>query len=267
MDYYWKMQKGELVVITGAPNSGKSEFIDYLISKLIKRHKWKFLIFSAENEHEEHILKLARKFTYDLRDESIYEIIKMLDKHIRLIDIYNIATIDKILEKAEELALFGLDAILIDPYNQLEHHRSPGISETEYISNFLTNIRNFAKKINVVFFIVAHPVKLRPLNKAEKKEMKDRYGKEGTFEITTLYHISGSANWFNKADVGLSVYRFNDDTTRVFIQKIRRGWLGRYGYVDFKYNKNLWQYEVIGHSEHKCIDSISEDEDYDDIPF
>ena len=80
------------------------------------------------------------------------------------------------------------------------------------------------------------------------------------------HSISGSANWYNKADVGFILYRFNDDITRLFIDKIRRGYLGKLGWVDFEYDKARWSFRPIAHGnnyrQHK--DNAEEDED---LPF
>lgn len=41
---------GELTVITGVPNSGKSEWIDALLCNINANHEWKFALCSMENK-------------------------------------------------------------------------------------------------------------------------------------------------------------------------------------------------------------------------
>ena len=41
---------GELTVITGVPNSGKSEWIDALLCNINEIDKWKFALCSMENK-------------------------------------------------------------------------------------------------------------------------------------------------------------------------------------------------------------------------
>ena len=41
---------GELTVITGVPNSGKSEWIDALLCNINENDKWKFALCSMENK-------------------------------------------------------------------------------------------------------------------------------------------------------------------------------------------------------------------------
>ena len=41
---------GELSIVTGVPNSGKSEWIDALICNLAMRHGWSFALCSMEKK-------------------------------------------------------------------------------------------------------------------------------------------------------------------------------------------------------------------------
>ena len=266
LDECWKLARGELVVITGTPNAGKSEFMDFLATNLIKTHDWKFLYFSPENTKGAHGYKLARYFIQPpFKKDEILKTIKQLScKNIKIINYDKLNNIDGILFRAKQVYnTNGLDCLVIDPYNQLRHNVNTNkyFNETTYILEFLNKLTSFAKKYNIIVFIVAHTAKLRPLSDTEKKNQEKKYNKSGTYEIAQLYHISGSAHWYNKADVGLSVYRFEDNTTKVFVQKVRKGHLGRVGsYIDLKYNKNLWQFEVVTDEAEECTG-------YDDIPF
>jgi twinkle protein len=100
-----------------------------------------------------------------------------------------------------------------------------------YISRFLDKASMFAKKHNVLVIIVAHPTKM-------KKKL------DGTFEVPTLYDINASANWFNKCDYGLSVYRdYNLNTTTLFALKVKFKNLGSGGEAKLRYNYNNGRYE------------------------
>src|SRR5204863_1940070 len=62
LDDFLTIRDGELSVITGIPNSGKSEFIDALAVNLAQSHGWRFALCSFENPPAEHISKLAEKY-------------------------------------------------------------------------------------------------------------------------------------------------------------------------------------------------------------
>ena len=86
----------------------------------------------------------------------------------------------------------------------------------------------FSNEHNVHFFIVAHPTKI-PLEIGQK-----------TRRVPTLYDIAGSAHFYNMTDNGLTVYRnFADenqnDSTVVYIQKVKFDHLGKLGEVKLNY--------------------------------
>jgi len=106
----------------------------------------------------------------------------------------------------------------------VEHKIPAGKSETQYISEELTKIKRFKDRYGVHVFLVAHPTKIK----------KD---KDGKFDIPSLYDISGSANFFNKCDNGVVLYRnFTTGATDVHVQKIRWSFIGKLGSVEFKYD-------------------------------
>jgi twinkle protein len=79
----------------------------------------------------------------------------------------------------------------------------------------------------ILIFLIAHPTKI--------KKDKDT----GLFEVPNLYDISGSANFFNKPDFGLTIYRdFKKFKTYVYVQKVKFRHLGEIGVAEFKYNIN-----------------------------
>lgn len=53
---------GELTIVTGLPNSGKSEWIDALAVNLARREGWRIALCSMENSAKEHGRKLMEKY-------------------------------------------------------------------------------------------------------------------------------------------------------------------------------------------------------------
>ncbi len=84
-------------------------------------------------------------------------------------------------------------AVIIDPWNRLEHARPDGLRETEYISQCLDEMLDFARDMRAHVQIIAHPAKAM-----EPKQRKYR---------PVLEDIAGSKAWDTKADLGLSVHR------------------------------------------------------------
>lgn len=226
-----------LCIVTGIPGSGKSEFIDEIAERLNMRYGWRFAYFSPENAPlAYHASKLIEKFTGKRfnRQSLTFGEYKQVKEHIEQ-DFYFIAPtdnyrVDNILEKAKYLVRRrGIKALVIDPYNRLESEQ--GIrNETQYISELLDKLTNFAQRNDLLIILMAHPTK-QPRNK------------DGVIEAPTLYDISGSANFFNKADFGIVVHRNRtENTVEVHVQKVKFRHLGECGTALFKYNLNNGRY-------------------------
>lgn len=245
LDEYITFMPGQLTTITGIPGSGKSEFTDYIMCQLAVQHQWAWGVCSFENQPSSiHATKLLEKIVgkaFQFRKEPSQRISKadfeaaipVLDRNFYFINVNEIdVSITGVLQKARELVKRkGIKGLLIDPWNYIEHKIPKGYTETQYISECLTEIKSFAVKNGVHIFLIAHPTKM----------LKDK--KTGKYEVPTLYSISGSAHFFNKTDNGITVYRdFSDNTVDVHVQKIRFSWTGKIGYCSFTYDTFTRQY-------------------------
>jgi len=238
---------GQFTTVTGIPNGGKSEFVDNILAKSVNNHYWKWGIVSFENAPASlHITKIMEKIaekSFAFRqniDNRIsrqeFELCKIIIKdHCFIMNINSVdVTLDGILEKALELVKRkGINGLLIDPWNYIEHKIPTGYTETQYISESLTKIKSFALQHQIHIIVIAHPTKM-------KKEQNGKY------EVPNLYSISGSAHWFNKTDNGICVYRnFDTGIVDIYVQKVRFSWLGRVDFCSFTYNLETRQYISI----------------------
>lgn len=235
---------GQLTVVTGSPGAGKSEFIDYIATSLCRHHDWKFAVCSFENPPAIHVTKLMEKFiglSFNFRKNPLHRMsipqfeegMYLMDKHISFVNIAQAdVTIQGILLKLNEMVLrTGIKGIIIDPWNYIEHKVPAGQTETQYVSESLTLIKEFAVKSDTHIFLVAHPTKLRKAP-GEKKA-----------PVATMYDIAGSAHFFNKADNGISVYRdFGSEEVEIHVQKVRFAWLGRTGVASYTFDTFTRQY-------------------------
>ena len=245
LDEHYRVRPGEWTLVTGIPGHGKSEFIDALMVNLAKTAGWNFGIFSPENQPlERHVAKLAVKysekpFLKGMRDSMSHEDLQAamlwINKHFSFIlpDEDNLS-LSNILELAQVLVFRkGIKGLVLDPWNEIEHHRPNNLTETEYISQSLAKIRRFARTNDVHVWLVAHPTKLN----------KD--AKTGRYPVPTPYDVSGSANWRNKADNCLAVWRDvgpDSSLVDVHIQKIRFRENGQEGCVQFLWDKTTGVY-------------------------
>jgi twinkle protein len=245
LDEYMTIRDGELSVVTGIPNGGKSEFIDALMVNLAKHYGWRFAVCSFENPPAEHIAKLAEKYlglpfwdgaTSRMSEADLQRGMEWVADRFHLIRADDEApTIDWILQAARGAVMrHGVRGLVIDPYNELEHKRQTNQTETEYVSQLLGKVKRFAQAHGVHVWFVAHPAKMQ------------RDG--GSIPPPTLYDISGSANWANKADIGLVVHRDpSHDPTRtdLYIRKVRFKSVGKIGLVSLRYERSTGRYFEI----------------------
>ena len=243
MDNFISWVSGRLCTVTGIPGHGKSEFVDWIVTLLNVIHGWKAAYFSPENHPlSYHYSKLASKITgkgfneKDLNSTEFSESFQFINQNYFFINPTDDLTIESILERAKYLVRkFGIRTLVIDPYNRLEHYLDGGESETTYISRFLDKITNFARVNGVLVFLVAHP----------KKMMKKKDSQQ--FEVPNLYDINGSANFFNKTDYGITVYRDREkELISILIQKVKFKHWGSVGGVNMNYNNANGRFYIVG---------------------
>jgi twinkle protein len=245
LDEFMTIRPGELTVVTGVPGSGKSEFIDALAVNLARGHGWRFAMCSFENPPAEHIAKLAEKCsglpfwdgpTRRMSEADLERAMEWIGDHFDLIRFDDEAPIiEAILDKARAAVMrHGIRGLVIDPYNEIEHRRPANMTETEYVSQLLGKVKRFAQSHGVHVWFVAHPVKMQREN-------------SGSLPIPTLYDISGSANWANKADIGVVVHRDleKDPRTDIYIRKMRFKSTGKIGAVSLRWDRATGRYSEI----------------------
>lgn len=242
VDPFYTVREGEWTVITGIPGHGKSEWLDALMVNLARNHDWKFSICSPENQPLQlHFSKISEKFsgkpfhrgsTPRMDYDDLGRCVDWVNGHFSFI-LPEEPTLDCVLELARvEVFRRGIKGLVIDPWNELDHSRPSGLTETEYISQSLSKIRRFARSNQVHVWVVAHPTKL----------IKDKSGK---YPIPTPYDISGSAHWRNKADNAITVWReigIQTKEVQVHVQKVRFKQVGKAGAASLQYDTVTGRY-------------------------
>jgi twinkle protein len=103
-------------------------------------------------------------------------------------------TLDWLLEKARICVLRdGTTDFLIDPWNEVEFSNRGSATETEFVGRSLQRLKAFCARYGCNVWVVAHPAKPLPIKAGEKRNPPGPYD------------ISGSAHFFNKADMGITI--------------------------------------------------------------
>jgi twinkle protein len=219
---------GTLTVFTGHANMGKTTVMDCVIANLLKIGV-PTLVASFETDvkpilRDGIMASMLGCGAHELRSANTHNAVQIMRERLRIIT--QSVDEDQELGLEEFLDLCrvsvqrdGTRVIILDPWNELEHKMRPHEPETVYIGRALRAIKRFAKVHDVAFWIVAHPTK--PF--------------EGKVRMPRLLDISGSANWANKADFGLSYHRGEHDAD-LCVTKVRKGYPGRRGNVKVRYD-------------------------------
>ena len=258
LDNLLSVETGRLMIVTGIPGDGKSEFLDEVAIRLSLKYDWRCAWFSPENfpvtlHHPKLIEKLTgKRFIKGVLLPMEFEAaVGYLSRNFYDILPEEGYRVETILQKAEELVRRkGIRVFILDPYNCLEHQIPSGQSETQYISEFLEKLRSFARRRQVLVILAAHPTKMKrdPLTKQ--------------FPVPTMYDISGSAAFFNKADFGIAIERDRvKGVTRIHVQKVKFRHLGQPGVASFQYNTCCGRFVPM--QESKTPDIPDEDPKWD----
>lgn len=256
---------GYMTIITGIPGHGKSEVLDQLLLQITIDYGIRGGFFTPENwPSAVHIIKMIEKLMgkafFKLNELEREKARRFLQDKVYWIYPDEGFTLDQILEKVRQAVLrHGIQWFVIDPWNKLEHIDD----STNYVSRCLDTISNFNKKNGTHSFIVAHPTKMR---------MNHDTGK---YDIPGLYDISGSANFYNKADIGMCMYKEEQGRNTLVIQKVKFKFWGQVGQISLSWNQENGRYDEYGvdlnywleeKREAKLIDFSVPRKD-DDVPF
>lgn len=241
IDDIYTVVPGHLTVVTGIPSSGKSEFIDQIMVNLARRNGWRSAICSFENEPRYHIAKLIQKYngkhffpgpSSRMTKEELETAAAWVNEHFVFLHQQDgsLSDIESIIERLRVAVIrYGVMAVVIDPANYID--RPVDQSETQWVSDMLTRLRLFAQAHDIHVWLVAHPAKMHRDN--------------GAIPVPRGYDISGSANYINKSDFGLTVHRSPDEPSLVEVHcwKARFVWAGKMGASTLVYNTGTTQYE------------------------
>ena len=215
---------GQFITVTGIPSSGKSDFVDQMVIGYNANYGWKTAFASPENVPTYlHAHKLMRKTWQgmptkaDLGGDKWNQVADHCNSNYFHIDMERY-TLDSVLKKAAELVKRkGIKCLVIDPFNKVRDVNCKTEDVNRYTMEYLSKIEIFAKKYDVLVFIVAHPTKM----------YKD---KDGKIEEPTMYNIKGGGEWYDASYHGLLVHRdYDAKTTKVKVLKVKFQNLGENG--------------------------------------
>jgi hypothetical protein len=208
IDEHFKFKRGEITLLSGIGNYGKSTILKYLILIQVIKDNRKFAFFSPEDNP-------AAEFYHDLVEmyfganctpgylsrpslQAYTAVYDFISKHIFYIYPKDIApTPEYIKERFLELIIKEkVEGCVIDPFNQLSNdYNSVGGRDDKYLEIVLSDFARFSQVNQTIFIIVAHP---RQMHKPKDSENYPR---------PDVFDLAGGAMWNNKMDNILIYHR------------------------------------------------------------
>lgn len=242
IDDHAKARRGDFWVMTGAPGHGKTAFVTDMICRLADGHGLRVAWASFENLPQQDLKRQLRKWHIakariaaygDMfagwRSDEIEAADEWIDRQFRFLAPTedDEVTVEWLLERATVAVIReDCDVVIVDPWNEMDHNAGD-MSLTEYVGAAIKAMKRLARKLHVLWVVVAHPAKL----------------KQG--ESINLYSISDSAHWFNKPDLGLLLTRPGDDgDAELRVAKARYEEIGKRGSVKIRFNAETRRFYV-----------------------
>lgn len=243
LDYHLIVVPPELMVVTGTPGSGKSQWALALCMNLARLHKLKGAIFQFEDNPDRNrkdILAYAASWSKtdgsgvgtDYREwarKMFWGISPKEDEDGEVS--FDLKWLQTAIEEAA--TRHNCKWVLIDPWNEIEHVWNVRENETTYTNTALRELKRIARRFQIAIIIVAHPGK-----GADAKSLNDM----------SLYDVNGSAAWKNKADHGVIIFRDKTDTSMTFVKIDKSkdwGTMGRPGTVKMQFAAERASFNIV----------------------
>jgi twinkle protein len=240
-----KARRGDFWVVSGPPGHGKTAFMLDAVCRVVMAHNLRVAWASFENLPQQDLKRQLRKWFIatqraeggahpaDIRQPWCHADVTVADAwieaHFRFLvpDPDEDVTFDWFLERVNAAVIREeCDVVLLDPWNELDH--APGdMALTTYVGEAIKKMKQTARKLQVWWIVIAHPAKMR------------------TGDQLSLYSISDSAHWFNKADIGLLINREGDGAgAKIICAKARYEEIGSRGEANALFNAETRRFNV-----------------------
>lgn len=206
LDDNFSIEMGQYVVVTGPPQSGKSELVDSMCLGYSLKYNFKIAFASPENKpnhfHADKILRkiigFRPKTQKDLDSNRVKRAKEYYKDHFYHVGYNDGYDLEKVLSKFEELVhRLGVKVFVLDPYNKIRL-KTKTKDVTDYTREYLNIVDVFCQKHRCIILLIPHPVKMA------KEEGTD------TYKLPTAYDIKGGGEFFDMSYHMISLVKDNE---------------------------------------------------------
>lgn len=196
-----RLPKSGLVTVIGPYGSGKSVWLRQLACNMYKLHDWRTCVTAFEEKVRPRMERdLAwylgeKRFSFGT-DQIEPATLKKIDEAFVFLRRKRNTSLDlnRLLNRLEyAISVYGCDAFIIDPVNEVDHAVPKGMNKSDYMAEFLMSLKRLADDYSVLAIVAAHP----------PKETTGTRRKS----IYTLNDGADTAHYGNKSDIGICIWR------------------------------------------------------------
>ena len=254
-DKHFSIVLKQYTLITGTPQSGKSEFLDQLVIKINLKYGHKIGYCSPENEpFTFHYDKLFQKIFgkrpkgyAEIASSNVKEVKDYISENIFHVQFDKRYWLHDVLAKFTELVRRkGVRTFVLDPYNKVKLKDGPN-DIVKYTEEYHILLDEFVKKNDCHLFLVAHPSKM---------QLKE--GSKLTHIMPTAYNIKGGSEHNDMSYNVLGINRiYESKLVHIKTLKVKFRHLGEINQdAFFSFNTVNGRYEELQYQ--PCGDEISE---------
>jgi len=221
---HYTFRKGELTIMTGFANIGKTTTQLFLMIMASKLYGYRWLMYCPENEPVgDLMIDIAEMYCGKTADKDFSDRINQDDylmaidwayKHFTVLTFDETPTVEDVLQSfSDMMQVEHYDGVSLDPLNDLKAAQKQ--SKYEYYYDALSNIRRFIKKFDIMFYLVVHP----------GTAANRRRNEDGTRPAPNMSDVEFGAMFGNRADNFLVFHRNPQsdkwNVTEIHVQKIK----------------------------------------------
>lgn len=216
-EHGFRLVRPAFMPIIGPYGSGKSVLIRQLACNLYRLHGWRCLITAFEEKvkpryirdlrahliGEEDIdpdgeLRWTPKFQALWTEADIAKADAKIEEGFRFLrrKRNSVLDVERLIDRIEyAVRIYGVEVVIVDPVNEIDHQVPPGMSKTDYMGSFMMRLKQLADDYQLLMVVCAHPPKEGVSKRSDKTK------------LLTLNDGADTAHYGNEADIGWCVWR------------------------------------------------------------
>jgi len=206
----FRVVRSAFMPVIGPYGSGKSVLLRQLAVNMWRKHGWRSLFTTFEEKPSRferdfrHHLAHSLGHHVDPNGERVSGELSEAFRGLRR-SRNDLLDVDRLVDRIDYACrVYGVDMVVIDPVNEVDHVVSKGENKSDYMGRFIMKLKHLADDHDLLMICAAHPP-------------KESGARRSASHIYTLNDGADTAHYGNKADIGWTVWRPDLTDRRTFL--------------------------------------------------